>query len=116
MQGDPANPTSDQWLDSFVIVDENGSPVGTVQDGDAVVLFNFRADRVVEISKAFEYEDFASFDRKRFPKVHCYIVCCATLLYRLSIILITNDNGVIQHRSLYTWFCNISYMYRRRHR
>ena len=32
------------------------------------VLFNFRADRMVEISKAFEYEDFNSFDRKRWPK------------------------------------------------
>ena len=40
-----------------------------MQDNDAVVLFNFRADRMVEISKAFEYEDFNSFDRKRFPKV-----------------------------------------------
>ncbi len=40
-----------------------------MQDGDAVVLFNFRADRMVEISKAFEYEEFTAFDRKRFPKV-----------------------------------------------
>ena len=40
-----------------------------MQDGDAVVLFNFRADRMVEISKAFEYEEFNAFDRKRFPKV-----------------------------------------------
>lgn len=41
------------------------------QDGDAVVLFNFRADRMVEISKAFEYENFSGFERKRFPKVRC---------------------------------------------
>lgn len=34
-----------------------------------MVLFNFRADRMVEISKAFEYEEFNAFDRKRFPKV-----------------------------------------------
>ena len=40
-----------------------------MQDGDAVALFNFRSDRMVEISKAFEYEDFNAFDRKRFPKV-----------------------------------------------
>lgn len=33
------------------------------------MLFNFRADRMVEISKAFEYEDFDAFDRVRFPKV-----------------------------------------------
>lgn len=33
------------------------------------VLFNYRADRMVEISKAFEYEDFDAFDRVCFPKV-----------------------------------------------
>jgi bisphosphoglycerate-independent phosphoglycerate mutase (AlkP superfamily) len=43
--------------------------VGTVEDGDAVVLFNFRADRMVEMSKALEYETFTAFDRVRFPKV-----------------------------------------------
>ena len=35
-----------------------------------MVLFNFRSDRMVEISKAFEYEEFKAFDRKRFPKVN----------------------------------------------
>jgi len=39
-----------------------------VQDGDAVVLINFRADRMVEMSKALEYDDFTAFHRKRFPK------------------------------------------------
>ena len=34
-----------------------------------MVLYNFRADRMVEISKAFEYEEFSAFDRQRFPKV-----------------------------------------------
>ncbi len=60
---------SDQYVDPFVIVDDAGQPVGPVQDGDAVVLFNFRADRMVEMSKAFEYEDFTHFDRVRYPKV-----------------------------------------------
>ena len=40
-----------------------------MQDGDAVVIFNFRADRVVELSKALEYKDFDKFDRKRWPHV-----------------------------------------------
>jgi bisphosphoglycerate-independent phosphoglycerate mutase (AlkP superfamily) len=65
---------SDQWLPPFVITDEAGKPVGTVEDGDAVVLFNFRADRMVEISKAFEYPDFDIFDRERYPKV-CALLC-----------------------------------------
>lgn len=34
-----------------------------------MAIFNFRADRVVEISKAFEYKDFKHFDRKRWPDV-----------------------------------------------
>mmetsp|Transcript_25642 Transcript_25642/g.84429 ORF Transcript_25642/g.84429 Transcript_25642/m.84429 type:complete len:550 (+) Transcript_25642:33-1682(+) len=61
--------TTDQYIEPFVITDSAGKPVGTVEDGDAVVVFNFRADRCIEISKAFEYEDFSSFDRVRFPKV-----------------------------------------------
>ena len=43
-----------------------------------MALFNFRSDRMVEISKAFEYEDFNAFDRKRFPKVTA--CCCAMIL------------------------------------
>ena len=66
---DSDKPVSDQWLEPFVIVDDGGAPVGPVQDGDSVVIFNFRADRVIELSKAFEYEDFSAFDRVRFPKV-----------------------------------------------
>ncbi|MCB9207053.1 MAG: 2,3-bisphosphoglycerate-independent phosphoglycerate mutase [Ignavibacteriales bacterium] len=59
----------DQYWDPFVIVDENEKPIGTIEDGDAVVVFNFRGDRVIEISKAFEYENFDKFDRVRVPKI-----------------------------------------------
>jgi 2,3-bisphosphoglycerate-independent phosphoglycerate mutase len=60
---------NDQWLDAFVIVDEFHRPVGTIEDGDAVVFFNFRGDRAIEISRAFEEENFKEFDRTRGPKV-----------------------------------------------
>ncbi len=59
---------TDQYLDSFVIV-EDDKPVGTIQDGDAVVFFNFRGDRAVEISRAFEEDDFDKFDRESPPDV-----------------------------------------------
>jgi len=60
---------TDQYIPPFVIVDADGNAIGTIQDDDAVVISNFRADRVVEISKAFEYENnFTYFDRVRFPK------------------------------------------------
>ncbi|KAI9108064.1 hypothetical protein K1719_020937 [Acacia pycnantha] len=61
---------NDQYLPPFVIVDENGKPVGPIVDGDAVVTINFRADRMVMMAKALEYENFDKFDRVRFPKIH----------------------------------------------
>ncbi len=62
--------TIDQDLPPFVIADQGG-PVGTIEDGDAVIFFNFRGDRAIEISRAFEEEDFSAFDRVRHPSV-CY--------------------------------------------
>lgn len=67
LRGTEEKPVSDQNMHAFVIVDKDGKPVGPVEDEDAVVLFNFRADRMVEISKAFEYPDFSTFDRERVP-------------------------------------------------
>ncbi|MBQ8907324.1 MAG: 2,3-bisphosphoglycerate-independent phosphoglycerate mutase [Clostridia bacterium] len=59
----------DQDLPPFVIA-ENGAPVGPIEDGDSVVFYNFRGDRSIEISKAFEGgADFDKFDRVRVPKV-----------------------------------------------
>lgn len=58
----------DQDLPPFVIA-ENSVPVGTIEDGDSVILFNFRGDRALEITKAFEAEKLEEFDRKRYPKV-----------------------------------------------
>lgn len=60
----------DQDLPPFVIA-KDGVPVGPIVDGDSVVFFNFRGDRAIEITRAFEEENFAEFDRVRFPKV-CY--------------------------------------------
>ncbi len=59
---------TDQYLDSFVVGRE-GKPVGPIEDGDAVVFFNFRGDRAIEISRAFEEPAFAAFDRVRVPEV-----------------------------------------------
>ncbi len=59
---------TDQYLDPFVIEDD-GSPVGTIEDGDSVVFFNFRGDRAIELSTAFEKQDFDKFDRVRAPDV-----------------------------------------------
>ncbi len=60
--------TIDQDLPPFVIA-EAGRPVGTIEDGDAVVFFNFRGDRAIEMTRAFEETAFDKFDRVRWPQV-----------------------------------------------
>lgn len=58
----------DQDLHEFVIA-EKGKPVGTIRDGDSVVLFNFRGDRALEISRALDDPAFDKFDRGDFHGV-----------------------------------------------
>ncbi|MBD3353894.1 MAG: 2,3-bisphosphoglycerate-independent phosphoglycerate mutase [Candidatus Lokiarchaeota archaeon] len=60
---------NDQTAPPFVVIDENGKPIGRMKDGDVVINFNFRGDRAIEISKAFEKEDFIKFDREYYPNV-----------------------------------------------
>jgi 2,3-bisphosphoglycerate-independent phosphoglycerate mutase len=59
----------DQDVHEFVVVGSDGKPVGTIGDGDSVVYFNFRGDRALEITAAFEQDEFDKFDRQRRPKV-----------------------------------------------
>ncbi|MBQ1827169.1 MAG: 2,3-bisphosphoglycerate-independent phosphoglycerate mutase [Erysipelotrichaceae bacterium] len=59
---------SDQFVPGFVIA-ENGKPVGTIEDHDSVILFNFRGDRALEISRAFDNENMPQIKRNRYPKV-----------------------------------------------
>ena len=58
----------DQDLPPFV-VGADGQPIGPIQDGDSVILFNFRGDRAIELTHAFEQDDFKAFDRVRRPDV-----------------------------------------------
>ncbi|MFZ7110130.1 MAG: 2,3-bisphosphoglycerate-independent phosphoglycerate mutase [Desulfatiglandales bacterium] len=64
---DPA--ITDQYMDAFVVVDGDGKPVGPIGDGDAVIFFNFRGDRAIEISRAFTEKDFSEFDRGPLPDI-----------------------------------------------
>ena len=61
--------SSDQDISAFVVVDAEDRPVGAIEDGDAVLLFNFRGDRAIELSSAFENDDFDFFERRRRPDV-----------------------------------------------
>ncbi len=58
----------DQDLKEFVVA-QGGKPIGTIEDGDSVIYFNFRGDRALEMTSAFEDEAFDKFDRVRRPAV-----------------------------------------------
>jgi len=60
---------TDQYLPAFVITDSSGKPIGTINDGDAVIFFNFRGDRAIEISRVFTENDFTEFDRGTLPDI-----------------------------------------------
>ncbi len=60
---DAGKDIGDQYLAEFVVVDDDGMPVGSMSDGDAVIVYNFRGDRSIEISRAYEERDFDEFDR-----------------------------------------------------
>ena len=58
----------DQDLPAFVVA-RNGEPVAKIENGDSVILFNFRGDRAQEISLAFDRKDFDKFDRPGYTGV-----------------------------------------------
>lgn len=60
---------TDEFVKPRVLVDENGTPVGRISDGDALFFFNFRADRARQISRAFFEQDFKEFARPCCPKL-----------------------------------------------
>ncbi|MBD2872596.1 2,3-bisphosphoglycerate-independent phosphoglycerate mutase [Paenibacillus arenilitoris] len=65
----------DEFVMPTVIVDENDKPVGLVESEDAVVFFNFRPDRAIQLSQVFTNADFRGFDRGEKCPSNLYFVC-----------------------------------------
>jgi 2,3-bisphosphoglycerate-independent phosphoglycerate mutase len=61
---------SDEFMEPVVLVDEQGRAVGNIKDGDAVIFFNFRADRARQISHALVDQDLDKFERPFLPRTH----------------------------------------------
>ena len=59
--------------DEFVKATTIGEPV-KVEDGDAVVFMNFRADRARELTRVFVEDDFKDFERARQPKLAGFVM------------------------------------------
>ncbi|MEJ9211233.1 2,3-bisphosphoglycerate-independent phosphoglycerate mutase [Bacillus smithii] len=70
-----ANGIYDEFVIPSVMVKENGEPIATIQDNDAVIFYNFRPDRAIQISNAFTNEDFREFDRGPKAPKNLYFVC-----------------------------------------
>ncbi|NRG46950.1 2,3-bisphosphoglycerate-independent phosphoglycerate mutase [Bacillus sp. CRN 9] len=65
----------DEFVIPSVITREDGSPVGTVKTNDAIIFYNFRPDRAIQISNTFTNKDFRSFDRGAGHPKDLFFVC-----------------------------------------
>ena len=61
---------TDYYLEPMVIKGAEGDPLATMDDGDAVIFWNFRSDRSRQITYALTQPDFDKFQRRKFPRVH----------------------------------------------
>jgi 2,3-bisphosphoglycerate-independent phosphoglycerate mutase len=68
---------TDEFIRPIVITGAENEPSGTIQNGDGVIFFNFRADRAREITRALTDRDFKGFERSIFPILSDYV--CMTL-------------------------------------
>ncbi len=59
------NKVYDEEFKPLVIVRDDGQPAGVIRDNDAVIFFNFRADRARELTQSFVLEEFSGFKRKK---------------------------------------------------
>ena len=69
LQASYDNAKTDEFIEPANIVDTSGKPIATIDDGDAVIFFNFRGDRPRELTRAFVDPDFSGFDRGSKPDV-----------------------------------------------
>jgi len=60
---------TDEFVKPHVIVDSDNKPLATLEDGDGVIFFNFRADRARQLTKALHDPDFNEFERQKTPRL-----------------------------------------------
>lgn len=60
---------TDEFITPTIITDDSGNPVGLIQPGDAVLHFNYRQDRAIQLTMAFVEDEFDGFDRGPKPDV-----------------------------------------------
>ncbi len=68
---------SDEFVQPIVITNHSGEPPAQLRDGDSLLVFNFRADRVRQMTRALTEEAFGGFERQVLPRLGSYV--CMTL-------------------------------------
>lgn len=63
----------DEFVKTTVITDADGN-AATVNDGDALIFMNFRADRARQITRSFVDADFDGFEREKQPKLADFVM------------------------------------------
>ncbi|HBB98502.1 MAG TPA: 2,3-bisphosphoglycerate-independent phosphoglycerate mutase [Blastocatellia bacterium] len=66
---------TDEFVEPIVCLRDNGAPVATIEDGDSVIFFNFRADRARQLTSALAVPGFGDFPEVDRP--HTHFVCFA---------------------------------------
>lgn len=85
------NNVTDEFIEPIVKVDESGKPVGTIQEDDVVVFFNFRNDRAREITQVLTQADMPEYDMKTIPLYYCTLTPYDTTFKGMHI-LFDKDN------------------------
>lgn len=62
---------TDEFIKPLTLTDDSGNPVGSIEEGDVVICFNYRTDRLRELTVAFTQKDFPEFGLETMPLYWC---------------------------------------------
>ena len=85
-----ANHITDEFIKPTILT-ENGKPIATIKDGDAVLCFNFRTDRCREITEVLSQKDFPDFGMKKLD-LHYTTITKYNETFKNINVIFENDN------------------------
>jgi len=83
---------TDYYVEPIALTEGDGSPVATVDDGDAFIFWNFRSDRARQMTYALTRDEFTEFRRRKVPDV--FFVCMSVYDQNLDLPVAFTQNQV----------------------
>ena len=77
---------TDEFVKPLVVVDAAGSPVAPIRAGDGILCFNFRADRMRQMVRAWTQADFSGFDRGDAPLLDVVTMTAYDAMFKLPVV------------------------------